>query len=92
MKDVLANYRPGAAFDEMVDPEGVVRPSYSAVHASLARATPDELKVIADTLANNYTAAGVTFDVGGVERPFPLDLVPRVIAAAEWETIESGVA
>ena len=33
----------------------------------------------------------MTFDVGGVERPFPLDLVPRVIASAEWETIESGV-
>ena len=34
----------------------------------------------------------MTFDVGGVERPFPLDLVPRVIAAAEWATIEAGVA
>ena len=34
----------------------------------------------------------MTFDVGGVERPFPLDLVPRVIASAEWETIEAGVA
>jgi uncharacterized circularly permuted ATP-grasp superfamily protein len=34
----------------------------------------------------------VTFDVGGVERPFPLDLVPRVIASPEWEIIEAGVA
>ena len=25
-----------------------------------------------------------------MERPFPLDLVPRVIAAEEWETIEPG--
>jgi len=92
MKDVLAGYRPGVAFDEMVDSAGTVRPSYAAVYSSLERATADELKVIADTLATNYIAAGVTFDVGGVERPFPLDLVPRVIAAAEWETIESGVA
>jgi uncharacterized circularly permuted ATP-grasp superfamily protein len=48
--------------------------------------------VIAESLANNYTQAGVTFDVGGVERPFPLDLVPRVIASPEWEIIEAGVA
>ena len=34
----------------------------------------------------------MTFDVGGVERPFPLDLVPRVIAAEEWQVIETGVA
>ncbi len=34
----------------------------------------------------------MTFDVGGVERPFPLDLVPRVIAAEEWDVIETGVA
>ena len=47
--------------------------------------------MIAELLANNYTQAGVTFDVGGVERPFPLDLVP-VIASPEWEIIEAGVA
>jgi uncharacterized circularly permuted ATP-grasp superfamily protein len=92
MKDVLASYRPGVAFDEMMDTEGSVRPSYQAVYTSLSRATPAELSMIADSLASNYTQAGVTFDIGGVERPFPLDLVPRVIASAEWETIESGVA
>src|ERR671917_1378407 len=92
MGDVLANYRAGVAYDEMVDPDGSVRPSYRAIHSSLTRSTPTELRHIAESLANNYTQAGVTFDVGGVERPFPLDLVPRVIAAAEWSTIEAGVA
>ena len=92
MADVLANYRPGAAFDEMMDADGEVRPSYRALHATLDRSSPAELKTIAESLANNYVQAGVTFDIGGVERPFPLDLVPRVIAAPEWETIEAGVA
>ncbi|HZA74511.1 MAG TPA: circularly permuted type 2 ATP-grasp protein, partial [Propionibacteriaceae bacterium] len=92
MADVLSNYRPGAAYDEMIDAEGDVRPSYQAIHNSLSRSSPTELRHIADSLASNYTQAGVTFDVGGVERPFPLDLVPRVIAAAEWGTIEAGVA
>ena len=92
MADVLSNYQAGDAFDEMMDAEGSVRPSYQAVHGTLARSTAAELKVIAESLANNYSQAGVTFDVGGVERPFPLDLVPRVLAAAEWQTIETGVA
>ncbi len=92
MADVLANYRPGAAFDEMMDGNGEVRPSYRALHATLGRSSPAELKNIAESLANNYVQAGVTFDIGGVERPFPLDLVPRVIASPEWETIEAGVA
>ena len=92
MADVLSNYRPGAPYDEMIDAEGDVRPSYQAIHNSLSRSSPTELRHIADSLASNYTQAGVTFDVGGVERPFPLDLVPRVIAAAEWGTIEAGVA
>jgi uncharacterized circularly permuted ATP-grasp superfamily protein len=92
MADVLSQYRTGDAFDEMIDAEGSVRPSYRAVHSALSRSTSDDLRVIAESLANNYTQAGVTFDVGGVERPFPLDLVPRVIASPEWEIIEAGVA
>jgi uncharacterized circularly permuted ATP-grasp superfamily protein len=92
MADVLSNYRTGDAFDEMIDAEGSVRPSYKAVYSALSRSSSDELRMIAESLANNYTQAGVTFDVGGVERPFPLDLVPRVIASPEWEIIEAGVA
>jgi uncharacterized circularly permuted ATP-grasp superfamily protein len=92
MGDVLSDYHTGDAFDEMMDGEGSVRPSYQAVYSALSGSTPDDLRIIAESLANNYTQAGVTFDVGGVERPFPLDLVPRVIASPEWETIEAGVA
>jgi uncharacterized circularly permuted ATP-grasp superfamily protein len=92
MEDVLSNYTVGDAFDEMIDVEGSVRPSYQAIYTTLRRTTPAELHSIAESLAKNYTRAGVTFDIGGVERPFPLDLVPRVIAAPEWETIEAGVA
>ena len=43
MADVLANYRPGAAFDEMMDVHGEVRPSYRALHATLDRSSPAEL-------------------------------------------------
>src|ERR1700682_3744067 len=34
---------------------------------------------------------GITFSFSGEERPFPLDLVPRVLSGAEWQVIEAGV-
>jgi uncharacterized circularly permuted ATP-grasp superfamily protein len=57
-RDVLANYRAGVAYDEMIDSDGAVRPSYRAVHASLTRSTPAELRHIAESLANNCTRPG----------------------------------
>src|SRR6476620_602056 len=92
MGDVLSDYHTGDAFDEMVDGEGSVRPSYQAVYSALSGSTSDDLRTIAESLANNYSQAGVTFDVGGVERPFPLDVVPRVIPADDWDIIDSGAA
>src|ERR1700749_552910 len=38
---------------------------------------------------------GITFNVygdsAGTERIFPFDLVPRIVAAAEWNDIERGL-
>jgi uncharacterized circularly permuted ATP-grasp superfamily protein len=48
MADVLSNYRAVDAFDEMIDAEGSVRPSYKAVYSTLSRSTSDDLRVIAE--------------------------------------------
>ena len=34
---------------------------------------------------------GITFTLSGIERPLPVDLVPRIIAVAEWKQLESGI-
>ena len=45
-----------------------------------------------------FRQQGITFAITGSDgsgvqdRPFPLDLVPRIIPAAEWEAIERGLA
>ena len=40
-------------------------------------------------------AMGITFNVygedEGTERIFPFDLIPRIVSAAEWRTIERGL-
>jgi uncharacterized circularly permuted ATP-grasp superfamily protein len=89
--ELFEDYPTGAAWDEMIDGDGAVRPSMQALHSSLCRSGVHELRASVDTLARGYLDQGVTFDVGGEERPFPLDIVPRIIDEQSWLRIELGV-
>jgi uncharacterized circularly permuted ATP-grasp superfamily protein len=91
MADVFDEYALGAAWDEMFSGRAEPRPAYRAVRAALDRFDPSELRLRADQVARAFTDRGVTFAFDGEERPFPLDLVPRVIAADEWDLIDRGV-
>jgi uncharacterized circularly permuted ATP-grasp superfamily protein len=42
-------------------------------------------------LGRTFAERGVTFALGGEERPFPLDLIPRIITALEWDTLSAGI-
>ena len=55
---------------------------YREIHNALAQMTQDELRGRTEALASSYFDQGVTFDFAGEERPFPLDVVPRVIDRA----------
>ncbi len=81
----------GAAWDEMLAEPGAPRTPYKPVFHTLRAMSGATLKERADTLARSYLDQGVTFDYAGEERPFPLDAVPRVLSAHEWQVIESGV-
>ena len=85
------DYTLGAAWDEMLAEPGAPRTAYKPVFHTLRAMNAGTLKERADTLARSYLDQGVTFDYAGEERPFPLDAVPRVISAHEWQVIESGV-
>ncbi len=92
MADLFSDYPAGRAWDEMFAAPGEVRPAYDAVVAAVQSLSADDLKSRAEGLARAFLDRGVTFDVGGVESPFPLDVIPRVIEAAEWELVSRGVA
>jgi uncharacterized circularly permuted ATP-grasp superfamily protein len=79
------------AFDEMFDAQGNVRGPYKGIHAELAPSDASELKARAEALSRAFIDQGITFSLSGQERPFPLDLVPRVISAAEWSRLERGI-
>jgi uncharacterized circularly permuted ATP-grasp superfamily protein len=90
--DLFSDYKFGLAWDEMFSSAGVTRPAYEAVVAAIQALDAEDLKSRAESLARGFLDRGVTFDIGGVERPFPIDIIPRIIEAAEWDTVSRGVA
>src|ERR1700755_599326 len=92
MADLFEDYRLGPGWDEMFSALGMPRESYEALHATLQPLSSAELGVRAEVLARAFLDQGITFALKGVERPFPMDIVPRIISAAQWQRVESGVA
>ncbi|MBO3748226.1 circularly permuted type 2 ATP-grasp protein [Streptosporangiaceae bacterium NEAU-GS5] len=91
MADVFDSYALADAWDEMFEGPGVPRGPYRALFAALQPLGAEELRFRAEQLARVFTDRGVTFDYAGDERPFPLDLIPRIIDAAEWDLIGRAV-
>jgi uncharacterized circularly permuted ATP-grasp superfamily protein len=79
------------AFDEMFDGQGNVRGPYKGIYTELAPSDGSELAARSEALGRAFVDQGITFSLSGQERPFPLDLVPRVISAAEWSRLERGI-
>ena len=89
--DIFDGYRLARAWDEMFAAPGKPRAAYDALVSVLQPMDPGELRFRADQLARVFTDRGVTYDYAGEERPFPLDLIPRVIDAVEWDLVARGV-
>ncbi|MEV5834212.1 circularly permuted type 2 ATP-grasp protein [Nocardia sp. NPDC052112] len=75
----------------MFDGQGRVRQPYRGIFSALAPIDVADLAARSDALDRAFIDQGITFSLSGQERPFPLDLVPRVIAAAEWAKLERGI-
>jgi len=82
-------------FDEVFDGEGSIRPHYRSLVKRMAELTPDELVRRERLRDESFRNQGITFTVygesEGIERTFPMDLLPRVLPAEEWATIEAGL-
>src|SRR5215510_1208633 len=91
MADIFDSYEMAAAWDEMFEAPGRARPAYQSLFATLQPWSGGDLRYRADQLARVFTDRGVTFAYAGEERPFPLDLIPRIIDAVEWDEITRAV-
>jgi uncharacterized circularly permuted ATP-grasp superfamily protein len=88
---MLADYR-SAAFDEMVDVDGVPYPHTKSLYEALQLLTSADLTERGAARARSFLEQGITFSSSGREWVFPLDLIPRLIPEGEWQHIEAGVA
>ncbi|WP_296388702.1 circularly permuted type 2 ATP-grasp protein [Williamsia sp.] len=91
---IFSGYAKGPyaeAFDEMFDGNSEVRAPYRGIHKALAPSDRADLNTRVDALGRAFIDQGITFSLSGQERPFPLDVVPRVISASEWTKLERGI-
>src|SRR5262245_56320243 len=91
MGDLLDDYRVSGAFDEMFGAGVEPRDHYRSLHGVLQTLSRHDFEERCDARDRAFRDAGITFQLSGEERPFPLDLVPRILPADEWATIERGV-
>jgi uncharacterized circularly permuted ATP-grasp superfamily protein len=93
--DPFTGYTVEGVYDEMLDGRSQPRKSYRRLHRELLKLTPEELWRSKQQADLSFFNAGITFTVygrqEGTERIFPHDLLPRIISAADWETIERGL-
>ncbi|MFT4861717.1 MAG: putative circularly permuted ATP-grasp superfamily protein [Pseudohongiellaceae bacterium] len=88
-------YNPGKFFDEMISSPGYARKPSRRLAAYLSSLTHEELleKKTASELA--IKTMGVSFtvysDAGNIDREWPFDIIPRIIAAKEWDQTSAGL-
>src|SRR5262245_54966030 len=82
-------------YDGMTAPEAGVRLHYRAFADWLERTDAKRIAQKREEAERAFHRVGITFavygDGGGTERLIPFDIVPRIIPAAEWETLERGL-
>ncbi|MCW5689785.1 MAG: circularly permuted type 2 ATP-grasp protein, partial [Pseudolabrys sp.] len=86
----------GSAFDEMKGHDGAaVRPAYGELDRWLKEVPPDVLDYRRREAELIFRRIGITFAVYGeadaTERLIPFDVIPRIMAASEWRTLEKGL-
>jgi uncharacterized circularly permuted ATP-grasp superfamily protein len=86
-------------FDEMQATSTSVRPHYAPYDQWLAKQPRDVMQARREEAEMVFRRVGITFavygekdeDGAGAERLIPFDLIPRIIPAHEWASMEKGL-
>lgn len=88
-------YDAGEFFDEMYGESGQPRAAAKHLARNLESLPEGELVDRQRSADRALIQMGITFNVygegEGVEKTLPFDLVPRIVAATEWDRIERGL-
>ncbi len=93
---LFAGYETDPAFyDEMFDAAGAPRAHCRELWEALGKTARDEIAIMQERAERSFLHEGITFSVygeeGALERIIPIDIIPRLIAAEEWEFLERGL-
>jgi uncharacterized circularly permuted ATP-grasp superfamily protein len=82
-------------WDELIAADGSPRPAAAALLQLLEALEHSELQERQTLAEIDILTMGITFTVysdgKGIDRAWPFDIIPRVIAASEWRRIEEGL-
>ena len=82
-------------FDEVISKDGTPRAHYDKLLHRFGQFSIDDITARREIVNIFFRNQGITFTVygedEGVERIFPFDLIPRVVPAHEWQSIEKGL-
>ena len=91
----FSGYRPGQYFCELTRDRAADGGSAASVRARIAAIGLDALRTRAAAAENDLINLGITFTIysekEAIDRILPFDCIPRILTAAEWRQIESGV-
>jgi uncharacterized circularly permuted ATP-grasp superfamily protein len=92
---LFSGYGLDQPFDEMFESNGRPHPHCRPLFEELHAASPADLRQRQVEADKAFLTQGITFtvygDAQGTERIFPFDLLPRVITAQEWCSLERGL-
>lgn len=93
---LFAGYRPLAScHDEVFAADGAPRPEAARAVGLLDALGGQEFRTRMRLAQGAFLRQGVTFavyaDGRGVERVFPVDLIPRTVSASDWTPLERGL-
>ncbi|MCG8413416.1 MAG: circularly permuted type 2 ATP-grasp protein [Pseudomonadales bacterium] len=89
------SYNPGQFFDELISSPGYARKPARRLASYLQSLNHEDLlqKKTAAELA--IKTMGISFtvysDAGNIDREWPMDIIPRMIAASEWDQTSKGL-
>ena len=84
-----------AVYDEMFLPDGAPREHARHLHDALTRMSADELATVQGRVSRTFSSESISFTVYGdaeaEERIIPVDPIPRVLTAADWQGVSDGL-
>lgn len=89
------DYEPGDFYDELFTAKGEPRPDTMPLIDRINSLSPEEVQRRQQAAQIALFKMGVTFNVysdnQGTERIIPFDIIPRIVSADEWATLEKGL-